>query len=621
MKYLQTLPLLCCLLGACGPVDDPSLEPLYSPGSARPVPTKPATASNEDRTVFFGDLHIHTSYSTDAYTMGVRTTPDDAYRFARGGEIPHATGYGIRLQRPLDFAAVTDHSEYLGVIRHMDPDFPLKERGLRQRLLEDSRLSVTWFLVRSLKDFDLRSVVSEQAQAIGRSAWADTVAAARRNYLPGVFTTFAGYEWSSMPNGRNLHRNVIYRSEQVPGLPFSSIDSEDPRDLWRTLETQRQQGMQVLAIPHNGNVSDGLMYDAVAYDGASFDADYAKTRMFNEPISEIFQVKGSSETHPALSPQDEFAGFELYETTLSQSMETSKPAGSYIRDALRLGLEFSHQQGFNPYRFGVIGSSDGHNASSPVEEDNYHGKLPLLDGSAGLRMRTASYFPETMPGGRLWSAAGLAAVWAEENTRESLFDAMRRKETYATSGTRIGVRFFAGRDFPPDLLQRPEWVSLARERGVPMGADLPAGDGAPQFLVFASRDPQGANLDRVQVIKGWVDAAGQSQERVYDVAWAGERSIDPASGKLPAIGSTVDASTATYTNTIGAAELFTLWEDPEFSAEQEAFYYVRVLEIPTPRWTTFDALTLGIAAPDPVSLQERAVTSAIWYRGAVPPRP
>ncbi len=620
MKYACSIPLICCLLAGCGASPAPSLNPPYTPETARAIPPKAAVPRNENKTVFFGDLHIHTSYSTDSYTMGVRATPEDAYRFARGGEIAHAAGYGISLQRPLDFAAVTDHSEYLGVVRQMDPDFPIKERGLRERLLEDGPVSITWFLVRSLMDFDLRNVASDEAVSIGKSAWKDTVAAANNNYIPGEFTAFVGYEWSSMPNGRNLHRNVIYRSDHAPELPFSSIDSEDPRELWKSLERQRAVGMQVMAIPHNGNVSDGLMYDSVAYDGTAFDRNYARTRMRNEPVSEIFQVKGSSETHPLLSPRDEFAGFELYETTLSQSMEDSQPKGSYIRDALRLGIELSHKQGFNPYRFGVIGSSDGHNASSPVEEDNYHGKLPLLDGSAGLRMRTASYFPETMPGGRLWSAAGLAAVWAEENTRESLFDAMRAKETYATSGTRIAVRFYAGWDYPRDLLEDPDWIAQARAGGVPMGGDLPPEDSeaSPVFAVFASRDPQGANLDRVQVIKGWVDESGTSREKVYDIAWAGERSIDPETGQLPAVGNTVDVNTASYTNDIGAPQLFTTWVDPEFSAAQEAFYYVRVLEIPTPRWTTFDAVKLGIEAPEPVSLQERAVTSAIWYRGSKP---
>ncbi|MCP4467439.1 MAG: DUF3604 domain-containing protein, partial [Halieaceae bacterium] len=385
--------------------------------------------------------------------------------------------------------------------------------------------------------------------------------------------------------------------------------------LWAALEKQRSQGVDVFAIPHNGNVSNGLMYNNVMFDGEPITEAYARMRNEYEPISEIFQVKGSSETNPVLSTEDEFAGFEIYDTQLSQTQEKSIAKGSYVRDALRTGIEISHSEGFNPYRFGVIGASDGHNASSPVEEDNYHGKLPILDGSAALRMGKANYFPaDRMAGGTRWSAAGLAAVWAEENTRGSLFDAMRRKETYATSGPRIALRFFGGWSYPDDLLAKKEWVTLAEKDGVPMGGDLPpAKGGAPEFAVWAMRDPRSGNLDRIQIIKGWVDSEGQSHEKIFNVAWSGERQLDD-SGKLRPVGNTVDPSTATYTNSIGEAQLSALWADPEFDPEQEAFYYTRILEIPTPRWTTFDALTLGMEPPEPVSLQERAVSSAIRYK-------
>ena len=382
---------------------------------------------------------------------------------------------------------------------------------------------------------------------------------------------------------------------------------------------QREQGMDNFAIPHNGNVSDGRMYDRVMYDGAAMDAGYAENRMRNEPISEIFQVKGSSETHPLLSDEDSFAGFEIYDTQLSQSQDDSRARGSYIRDALRSGMEMSHSEGFNPYRFGVIGSSDGHNASAPVEEDNYHGKLPLLDGSAGIRMRQSLWLPQGMPGGERWSAAGLAAVWAQENTRGSLFDAMRRKETYATSGPRIAVRFFGGWAYPADLVQQRDWIQQAHQNGVPMGGDLPARAGrnataaAPNFAVWAMRDPESGNLDRIQVIKGWLDENGKSREKVFDVAWSGQRQPD-AAGLLPPVGNTVNAADASYTNSIGADQLATVWTDPEFNPDREAFYYARVIEIPTPRWTTFDRKALGMEPPEQGSLQERAVTSAIWYR-------
>ena len=609
---VYTLPLLML---ACSPVEDPSLHPQFNAETAAKPQAKAPTAHNTQRNLYWGDLHIHTSYSTDAYTNGVRATPDDAYTFVKGGEIEHAAGYGIRMARPLDFAAVTDHSEYLGVLQATKPDLPLNKRGLRDRLLNDSRLGVTWLLTETMIGFDLEDAITDGWQDISKTAWRATVESAERHNDPGRFTAFVGYEWTSMPGGQNLHRNVIYRGANVPELPYSSVNSEDPRDLWAALEKQRSQGMDVFAIPHNGNVSNGLMYNNVMLDGEPFTEAYARMRNEYEPISEIFQVKGSSETNPVLSNEDEFAGFEIYDTQLSQTQENSIAKGSYVRDALRTGIEISHSEGFNPYRFGVIGASDGHNASSPVEENNYHGKLPILDGSAALRMGKANYFPaDRMAGGTRWSAAGLAAVWAEENTRGSLFDAMKRKETYATSGPRIALRFFGGWSYPDDLLAKKEWVTLAEKDGVPMGGDLPpAKGGAPEFAVWAMRDPRSGNLDRIQIIKGWVDSEGQSHEKIFNVAWSGERQLDD-SGKLRPVGNTVDPSTATYTNSIGEAQLSALWADPEFDPEQEAFYYTRILEIPTPRWTTFDALTLGMEPPEPVSLQERAVSSAIRYK-------
>jgi hypothetical protein len=611
---LTALAASLAMLAACSPVDDPSLFPEFNAASAvKPTPNE-ATEYNPQRNLYWGDLHIHTGLSTDAWIDGVRAMPEDAYTFAKGGEIAHAGGYGIRIARPLDFAAVTDHSEYLGVLRATNPDLPLSQRSLRERLLNDGRLGITIAFARSLATFDLENYLVPGWQDMSSSAWQEVIATAERHNDPGRFTTFIGYEWSSMPNDRNLHRNVIYRSVKVPPLPFSSIDSEDPADLWTALEQQRQQGMDNFAIPHNGNLSDGLMYDRVMHDGQPMTAAYAQRRMDNEPISEIFQVKGSSETYPLLSEEDRFAGFEIYDTVLSRSQAASKAKGSYARDALRTGLEMSHAEGFNPYRFGVIGSTDSHNAASPVDENNYFGKLPLLDGSAALRLGLASYMPTTMPGGTRWSAQGLAAVWAEENTRDSLYDAMRRKETYATSGPRIAVRFFGGWDYPQDLLAQQNWIALAGQYGVPMGGDLPAGDAAaPSFAVWAIRDPESGNLDRIQIIKGWVDDTGKSHEKVFDVAWSGQRSLD-AQGQLSDVGNTVDASTASYSNSIGAEQLSTVWRDPQFDPKQEAFYYARVIEIPTPRWTTFDAVKLGIPAPEPVSLQERAVTSAIWYK-------
>jgi hypothetical protein len=385
--------------------------------------------------------------------------------------------------------------------------------------------------------------------------------------------------------------------------------------------------MEMLAIPHNGNVSNGLMYDRVQYDGRPMTADYARQRNRNEPVSEILQIKGTSETHPLLSPQDEFANFELMTKMLSASGAESQPRGSYARDALRTGLEMSHSEGFNPYRFGVIGSSDSHNASSSVEEDNHHGKLPLMDGTAAVRLGLTSVLPQSMQRSRRWGAAGLVAVWAETNTREDIFEALERRETYATSGPRIRLRFFGSFEFAPTLMQSPHLLEQAYAQGVPMGGVLP-GDSTrpdtssvPRFAVWAEKDPEGANLDRLQIIKGWVDTSGKSQERIYDIALSdeGRRQAD---GRVAAVGNTVDVASATYTNSIGAPTLRVLWHDPDFDPAQQAFYYARAIEIPTPRWSTYDAQRLQVAAPSPTSLQERAISSAIFYEPAQgsPPR-
>lgn len=618
-RFLRLL-FVAYTLAACSPVVDPSLYPVFDTKNLAAPQEKEAVPFNQERNVFWGDLHIHTSLSTDAYVMGVRALPDEAYLFARGEEIQHAAGYGISISRPLDFAAVTDHSEYLGIIRSQDPGLPLSLRSLRslrKRLIEDSPFRNTIAWVRTMIGVNPRLGEVQDGDKISGAAWKQIIKSAEDNNFPGRFTTFIGYEWTSMPDSNNLHRNVIYRGSKVPSIPYSSIQSQDPRDLWTELEKQRSLGMDNLAIPHNGNVSDGLMYDTVAFDGAPFDNDYAERRMRNEPISEMFQIKGASETHPALSPDDKFAGFEIFDTILSGEMRQSNPEGGYIRDALRLGLELSHYEGFNPYRFGVIGSSDSHNASSSVEEDNYHGKLPFLDGSAGLRLGKSVLIPQKYQLARRWGAAGLAAVWAEENTRESIFDAIRRKETYATSGPRISVRFFGGWDYPSDMFQYSDRVGLAELTGVPMGGNLslpnPLYSNAPTFAVWAMKDPYSGNLDRVQIIKGWIDEEGSSQEKIYDIALSDGRMPDKNTGDIPDVGNTVDVESASYTNTIGDVQLSTVWRDPDFDPGQSAFYYARVIEIPTPRWSTYDAAQLMIPAPLPVSIQERAVTSAIWY--------
>ncbi len=619
-----SLPLI---VSACSKVDDPSLYPLFDPAEAEPPPSKALIEYSATRNVFFGDLHVHTGLSYDAYTNGVRTLPEDAYRFMKGGTIEHGIGYPIQLSRSLDFGAVTDHGEYLGVPRYLDKESG-GENKLREVMLTGSPLRITFNFLYTI--FSTMSSVEQREKTFGiagmedvsRAAWQQIIDVAERHNDPGRFTTFIGYEWTSMPNADNLHRNVIYKTDSVPEFPFTSRDSNNPEDLWAALDKQREQGMQMFAIPHNGNVSNGRMYRSVTFNGEALSPDYAEKRLFNEPISEIMQVKGASETHPILSSDDEFADFEIYDQRLASDGGFSEPKGSYARDALRTGLELSHSEGFNPYKFGVIGSTDSHNSSSPVEENTYHGKLPLIDGTAGLRQGVTLLLPKSQNRGGRWSAMGLAAVWAEENTRASLYDAMRRKETYATSGPRMTLRFFAGWDYDDDLLSRDNAIEQAYAGGVPMGGTLPAIAGvsqaaknrSPVFAVWAAKDPQGANLDRVQIIKGWVDKVGQSHERIYDIAASDDRHFDVGLGKLTPIGNTVDITTGVYTNGIGDVQLATIWRDPDFDPAREAFYYVRVIEIPTPRYSTFDAIALGITPPEPSTIQERAISSAIWYQ-------
>ena len=596
LRALALALVVTASLAACGGFEDPTFEEVFDEDRAAVPPARDVTPFSATRNLFWGDLHVHTALSYDAYAMGTRALPDDAYRFMKGGTIQHALGYPIRASRPLDFGAVTDHAEYLGIPRYLagaTRDAP--DEKLIDALRDGSAIRFsTLYLGRVLSNFGSGERRQERfgkadLQHVSASAWQSVVAAAERHNDAGRFTAFIGYEWSATPGERNLHRNVIYRSSQVPTFPFSSLDSENPEDLWETLAHQREMGMDALAIAHNSNVSDGMMFSTSTYAGEPLDAEYARQRGENEPLVEIFQVKGTSETHPSLSPQDEFANFEIMDEMLAADTWPSQPKGSYARDALKTGLEFAHASGFNPYQFGVIGSSDSHNASSASEEDNYHGKLPLLDGSPAQRLGVA-YLSEAIYRVRAYGAAGLIAVWAEENTRESLFLAMRRKETYATSGPRIALRFFAGWQYPEDLLSG-DWLATAYAGGVPMGGTL-RGDAegrSPDFVVVAFKDAIGANLERLQIIKAWVDTAGASHEAVIDLAPSGE----------------VQA---------GAGSLSSLWQDPEFDATSHALYYARAIEIPRPRYSTFDAMKLGIEPPEPAMIQERAVSSAIWYR-------
>ncbi|QFU77781.1 DUF3604 domain-containing protein [Halioglobus maricola] len=584
-----------------------------------------AVSADPLRQVFFGDLHIHSSYSFDAYTMGVRAYPKDAYVYARGGKILHGVGYPVQIDRPLDFAAVSDHAEYLGIARRKaELEEPAKATESHDTALRAALQGYAYeYLWRFMREGMRSSSGEARARNFGvpelagasRDAWEDIARAASEHNVPGSFSTFIAYEWSSMPEDQHLHRVVLYGDEKVLAMPWSSLESENPEDLWRELERQRGSGHSVIAIPHNSNLSNGLMFSDRKYDGTPLSRELAELRSRIEPVSEIFQVKGQSETHPDLSPSDEFADFELVEQPVMADAPQREVKGSYVRDALRLGMELQHAQGFNPYRFGVIGSTDSHNATSPANEADYHGKLPLLDGTPGLRL--GAYSPQVHERTTMhrWSAMGLAAVWAQENTRASLFAAILRKETYATSGSRLRLRFFAGWDYPEGMAQSARAIDVAYAQGVPMGGVLNGGTGqSPDFFIWAAKDPEGANLDRVQVIKGWVDSSGNSHEKVYDVAASGLRERDASGGRLAAVGNTVDVVRGRYTNSIGDAELRTIWRDPDYRPEQQAFYYARALEIPTPRWSTYDAVKLGMPVPDPAWIQERAVSSAIWIK-------
>jgi len=601
-------------------------------GTALPVPSsKPAaqeyspvvrdtTATN----VYWGDTHLHTRDSADAYSMGNETlTPDDAFRFARGAELRMHNGMRFRLRRPLDFLAVSDHSEYLGIYgRLRDPDSALLQWDVGRRWADYLRTGQNWPLVQEfLKAVETGAPEYRAPEAVRRSIWSDVARTADRHNEPGRFTAFSAYEWTSMLNGDNLHRVVLFRDgadKVARRLPFSAQDSTDPEALWQALEAyQEQTGGEVLAIGHNGNVSNGRMFAPTRLDGSAFTPAYVRMRARWEPLYEITQTKGDSETHPSLSPSDEFAAFERWDRgnlTLSSPKQSWMLRYEYVRQALLDGLGYHATLGVNPFRFGVIGSTDGHNSVSTAEEDNYFGKVVSNEPHAGrLEGRMGVGWMNAELG-----ASGLAAVWAPENTREAIFAAFKRREVYGTTGSRIKLRFFGGFDFEATDVQRPDYAQIGYQKGVPMGAELleaPAGK-APRFMVVAAKDPDEANLDRIQIIKGWLDEKGGTHEKIYDVALSDRRRVDPKTGKAPPVGSTVDVKNASYTNSIGDPELATVWADPDFDARQRAFYYVRVLEIPKPRWTAYDAAFFGEPMPAnvPMTVQDRAYSSPIWYQ-------
>jgi len=571
------------------------------------VQTAPSTnvRRNPDRDAFFGETHVHTSWSFDAYIFGnTKTGPEDAYKYAMGQPILHPAGYQVQLKRPLDFEAVTDHSEYAGAIKLAnDPSSPISTlpiaEKLKVRTKEDIEKVYTWLAETITKNEPIEELVSPD---VAGTVWKAVVEIADKYYQPGKFTTFPAYEWTSTPDNRNLHRNIIFKdSKKVPAMPFSSIDSSHPEDLWTWMDAQRRAGNELLAISHNANLSDGIMFPLeVDNKGRPIDAAWAQQRVNNEPLAEIHQFKGTSETHPLLSPNDEFAGFELLDYLLGGIDRTPKVHGSYVREAYENGLAMQDTRGYNPYKFGLVGAGDSHNTAAGYTESNYVGGHGLVDSTAKQRLTGEKIAGLDMA--RL-STAGLGGVWAEENTRESIFAAMQRRETFGTSGVRIKVRFFGGWEFGHDHLDRKDWVRAAYEKGVPMGADLPAmKHDAPSFIVWAVKDPDDAGLDRIQIVKGWT-RSGQIFEKVYDVALSNNRPI----ATTGFVGSAPRAN--------GAVELKAVWTDPEFDKSLHAFYYARVLQVPTPRWTTIQAEKLGITPPPgvPATLQERAWSSPIWY--------
>jgi hypothetical protein len=596
----------------------------YSPYVDRDFPTRP----------FFGDTHLHTSFSMDAGAFGARVAPKDAYRFARGEQITASSGQPVKLSRPLDFLVVADHSDNMGFFPDLfagKPDLLADPTGRKwydmMQSGQGAEAAMAIIVAFSHGTFPKDLMYFPGTRAY-RSAWQETIAAAEQYNEPGRFTAFIGYEWTSNTGGNNLHRNVIFRdnadkaSQVEPFTVYPPFGSDNPVELWKWMEAyEKKTGGSVLAIAHNGNLSNGTMFPVVEAFGKKVDREYAETRAKWERLYEATQTKGTGEAHPLLSPNDEFAAFEIWD---KGNLDGSVPKKQemlefeYVRSALKNGLKLEQTLGANPYKFGLVGSSDAHTGLSAMEEDNFFGKTTPQEPSP--HRMAATFINNAQSGVKVmdWEvgSSGYAAVWAKENTRASLWDAMQRRETYATTGPRMVVRFFGGWDFEPSDAQNRLPGAIGYTKGVPMGGDLrdaPSGK-SPTFLIAALKDPIGANLDRYQIVKGWLTKDGKLEEKVYDVAWSDNRKPG-ADGKLPAVGNTVDLPNATYTNTIGAPELVAVWRDPQFDPAQRAFYYGRVIEIPTPRWTAYDAKRFGVK-PLPgtaMTITERAYTAPIWY--------
>jgi len=599
----------------------------YSPYAERNFPERP----------LWGDSHLHTSLSMDAGLFGNRLPPSDAYRFARGDQVVSSSGQAVRLSRPLDWLVVADHSDGMGMVGDIASGKPQllayeQARRWNKGIAEggDAAVAAALDLIGTFSQGEMDPemfALYSPGSKIYKNLWEKVIEDAETFNDPGRFTALIGFEWTSLVAGANMHRVVIMRDgatrarQVVPYTTQVPVGSPDPRDLWKYMDNyEAKTHGEILAIAHNGNLSNGIMFPLKAqWNGRKLDKEYVNQRIKWEPLYEITQIKGDGETHPFLSPDDEFADYENWDIgnlDVSEAKTDDMLAGEYAREALKRGLAIEDRIGTNPYKFGVVGATDSHTSLATAGEDNFFGKHSGYEPKAS---RISHPFMENENGkimGWQMVASGLGAVWATENTREAIFDAMQRKEVYSTTGPRMSVRMFGGWEFTDQDLNSRQPVRLGYEKGVPMGGDLrvlPEGAKAPSFMVYSLRDPVGANLDRIQIVKGWLDSKGKTHEKVYDVVWSGDRV--PVDGKLPTVGNTVDVANANWTNTIGAAELGTIWTDPDFDSKQKAFYYARVLEIPTPRWTTYDAFRFGMELPEgiPATTQERAYTSPIWY--------
>jgi hypothetical protein len=600
---------LCSALCANGSwAADSSGEPGRSTGKANPL-----------KNVYFGEQHMHTRNSFDAFTIGVNQTWEQAYDYAKGKEVKlSTTGQSMQKRTPYDFVAITDHAEYYGVLKEFsNPDSPLADSDFARGIVKgqtDPKAGGPFFKQLLASLFAGKPIPEYVTPELRTSMWQSFIEAADKANEPGKFTALYAYEWTSIPRGSNMHRNVFFK-DKVAAFTFSAFDSDKPKDLWKHLEGLRDQGIDVFAIPHNANVSNGWMFSETEFEGGPMSADYARMQAENEPLFEIIQTKGQSEAHPALSPTDEFAEFELFDNLINLPIQADKSRGAFFRQGLATGLYLEKKLGHNPYKMGVVAGADFHSGYQGNEEFNYDGGHGFIDDTPQKRL-------SPIPGlsGGLTAelgSAGTAAVWAEENTRDGIYNGMLSKETYGTSGTMIRLRFFGGWNYPDKLIDDKDFVKNAYKDGVPMGQDLPNKAGkAPTFAVWAQKDPESGNLDRVQIVKVWPNPNnGLPMEKVYEVVWSDNRKLDSGTGKLPPVGNTVDVKKATYTNDIGDTQLSAVWTDPDFDESNTAAYYARVLEIPTPRWSTYDSVRFDLPVPEgvPATLQERAWSSPIWY--------